>query len=105
MLVSLYKAKLHLRVTHDNEDAIISLYLSAAEDAAQQFLGRRVYAGAVPVADLTGITLNASVEAAVLLICGTLYANRENEVVGMSVAQLSMGALALLQPYRTGLGI
>jgi hypothetical protein len=105
MLVSLYKAKLHLRASGDDEDAIISLYLSAAEDAAQQFLGRKVYAGAVPVADLTGISLNASVEAAVLLMVGSLYAMRENEVIGLSVAQLPMGAHALMQPYRCGMGV
>jgi hypothetical protein len=35
MLVSLYKAKLHLRVSGDEEDALIDAYLTAAHAQVQ----------------------------------------------------------------------
>lgn len=52
-----------------------------------------------------GIVVTSTIKAAILLICGSLYANRENDVVGASVAQLPTGAFSLLQPYRVGMGI
>lgn len=52
-----------------------------------------------------GIVVTSAIKAAILLILGSLYANRENEVVGAPVAALPMGAYALLQPYRVGMGI
>jgi exosome complex RNA-binding protein Rrp42 (RNase PH superfamily) len=47
-----------------------------------------------------GMVANESVKAAVLLIVGHLYANREDVVAGVSVAQLPNGAEWLLQPYK-----
>lgn len=47
-----------------------------------------------------GIVVNDSIKAAVLLIVGHLYANREDVVVGASVASLPNGADYLLQPYK-----
>jgi hypothetical protein len=52
-----------------------------------------------------GIVVTSNIKAAVLLILGSLYANRENEVVGATVFALPLGAHALLQPYRVGMGI
>lgn len=105
MLVTLETAKAHLRVSDASEDTIVTLYLRAAEDYAVQFLGREVYASAVPLADLTGIVLNASIEAAILLTCGSLYAQREDAVIGFTVAAMPTGSKALLQPYRYGMGL
>ena len=111
MLVTLATAKQHLRLDGSDEDAMVALYLSAAEDQAAQFLGRNVYPDAPSAAiallggDLTALPLNASVEAAILLITGSLYAMREDAVIGASVQSLPMGAHALLFPYRVGLGI
>lgn len=112
MLVSLETARQHLRVLDAAEDALISLYLAAAEDQAVQFLGRNVYpdaltlAAAVLAGDLTAMQLNASVEAAVLLICGHLYMNREAVILqGGNAISLPMGVHSLLQPYRVGLGV
>jgi len=157
MLLTLTTAKAHLRVTHDSEDALIGLYLLAAEQSAVSHLDRKVYADsaalaaavaaapaafasaalayitafdaamlltgkelteALRVADLAfrrteievrqihdGILMNEAIAAAVLLTLGTLFAAREDVVVGLSVAQLPNGASMLLQPYRAGLGL
>lgn len=51
-----------------------------------------------------GVIVNDSIIAAVLLITGSLYMSRENEVVGASVADVSINAVSLLQPFRKSMG-
>lgn len=106
MLLDLATVKLHLRVDDSAEDALIGLYATAAEEFAMQFLGRTVYATELAQGlDTAGIVINPAIQAALLLIVGHLYANREDTVVGLSVTQLPNGAEYLLQPYRAGLGV
>lgn len=45
-------------------------------------------------------TVPEDIEAAMLLILGHLYANRESVVVAVSATELPMGAKFLLDPYR-----
>lgn len=59
--------------------------------------------GAERIAD--GMTVTPAITAACLLICGHLFANREDVVVGATVAQLPTGSEALLQPYRANMGV
>ena len=47
-----------------------------------------------------GIVVNDQIKAAVLLTVGSLYAQREDVVVGASVAALPNGADYLLQPFK-----
>lgn len=151
--VQLAEAKLHLRVDGADEDALIGVYITAAEQMAIALLDRGVYAdgtalgaaraaapaeldtaiaacksaiaAAEALADETakaasiqtagndllraqvahrqamdGMVVNEAIKAAVLLIVGSLYAQREDVVVGVSVAQLPNGAEWLLAPYR-----
>jgi len=151
--VTLAEAKLHLRVDGTDDDALIGLYINAAEQAAVKALDRGVYAdgtalgvakaaapgeldtaiaayesaiaAAEALADETaiaaaiqtagngllrakvayrqamdGMVVNEAIKAAVLLIVGHLYANREDAVVGVSVAQMPNGAEWLLAPYK-----
>ena len=151
--VTLAEAKLHLRVDGADEDALIGLYINAAEQSAVSLLDRGVYvdgtalgvakaaapgeldtaiaayesaiAAAEALADETakaasiqtagngllrakvahrqamdGMVVNEAIKAAVLLIVGSLYAQREDVVVGVPVAQLPNGAEWLLAPYR-----
>ena len=152
--VTLPEAKLHLRgIDGTDEDALIGVYITAAEQMAIALLDRGVYAdgtalgvakaaapgeldtaiaacesaiaAAEALADETaiaaaiqtagngllrakvahrhamdGMVVNEAIKAAVLLIVGHLYANREDVVVGVSVAQLPNGAEWLLQPYK-----
>lgn len=53
---------------------------------------------------MQGIVINPSIEAAVLLILGSLYENREDET-STAVNELPKGALWLLDPYRLDLGV
>lgn len=58
-------------------------------------------------ATYAGVVVNQAIRAAVLLIVGHLYRNREDVVTGSgaAAAKLPMGAEALLWPWRVGLGI
>lgn len=155
MLVTDAQVRTHLRIDADED---VSVYVSAAERAVQQFMNRSVYAdqaslddarAQAPVALSTamlaydtavaaanaiengterdmalfaaksdyemalsasrqahlGMVVNDDIRASILLITGHLYANRENVVVGASVAELPMGSLYLLQPYRCQMGV
>ena len=152
--VTLADAKIHLRATDGtDEDALIGLYINAAEQAAVKAMDRGVYAdgtalqtamtaapaaltaatvakeaavaaaeamtdstekvAALQVAETAymralvayrqafdGIVVNDQIKAAVLLTVGSLYAQREDVVVGASVAALPNGADYLLQPFK-----
>lgn len=111
LLVDLATAKLHLRVDDATEDTIITLYLGAAQASAVEYLNRNVYAtqgeldaaAEAPPAD--PMVVNDAVKAAILLLVGHLYANREEAAVGLSVASLPVNSRVLLQPYRVGMGV
>ena len=152
-LVTVAEAKMHLRVDGTDEDTMIGVYISAAEQTAISIVDRAIYAdstafnaavaaapaalttatatytaamtAAQSIADATeqaaaiktadtaymraqiayrrvfdGIVVNEAIKAAVLLIVGHLYANREDVATGVSVASLPNGADYLLQPYK-----
>lgn len=62
-------------------------------------------AGYLPEADSTGLPfVPASIRAAILLIIGHLYANRE-ETTAAAVEHLPMGVKSLLRPYRIRTGM
>lgn len=153
IFVTTSEAKLHLRVDSADEDALIGVYITAAEQMAIALLDRGVYAddtalgvakaaapgeldtaiaayesaiaAAEALADETakaasiqtagngllrakvahrhamdGMVVNEAIKAAVLLIVGSLYTQREDIVAGVSVAKLPNGAEWLLAPYK-----
>ncbi len=112
-LITIEQARAHCRVDAD-DDALLQLYGSASEGAAQDFLNRRVYPDessmAAAILDGTSgidpILVNDSIRAAILLMLGHLYRTRE-DVQGSDGAtiQVPMGAHSLLWPYRIGLGV
>ncbi|MCF5922164.1 head-tail connector protein [Xanthomonas perforans] len=110
-LVTIEQARQHSRAD-SSDDSLLTVYVDAAEQAAQDFLNRRVYpdtdALAEAVLDGTAggdpIVTNASITAAVLLIAGHLFRNRE-AVTDETANQLPLGAHALLWPHRVGLGV
>lgn len=111
MLVSLDRAREHLRVDAGTEGDLITLYLQAAEQSAVDYLNRQVFLNQVDLdaavaADTAGdfpMVVNAAIQAAILLVLGHLYANRE-EVAGGGLAQIPYGARSLLWPHRINPG-
>jgi len=95
-----------------HHDAQLELYVGAAVQSAEDFLNRKVYAtaGELATAVLDGaageepIVVNDAIRAAVLLITGHLFRNRE-DVTGEATYQLPSGAHSLLWPHRRGLGV
>ena len=91
----------------------VQLLLDAAENSASQFIQRQFYADAdnlaAAVLDCSAgdepMVIEKSIVAACLLILGSLYANREDVIVGVSTTDLTLGSRALLSPYRVHLGV
>lgn len=89
MTVSLDTAKLHLRVDDAGENTLIQAYLAAAE-------GHLAGSGV----DMTADPLPAAVTAAVLLITGHLYENREASTYDKPIMAIAFGVDRLVAPYR-----
>lgn len=106
-LVDLTVARQHCKAD-SGDDTVLQLYLGAAEQHALAFLNRAVHetqskldeAIASGSAGPAPIVANDAIRSAILLLCGHLYANREDVVTGVSVQQVPLGANELLLPYR-----
>lgn len=85
-MINLADAKLHLRVDHTEEDAAIQQMIEVAEVSVTDYLNLSALPEAPPVA------------AAMLMLVGALYENRES----VTDRPLSESVLftRLLQPYR-----
>jgi uncharacterized phage protein (predicted DNA packaging) len=69
-MLTLAETKLHLRVDHDDEDALIQALMDTATAACANYLE-------VPAADL--VDAPAPVKSAALLLVGSLYEQRESQ--------------------------
>lgn len=88
-LFDLDEAKQHLRVDHDDDDALINSYADAAVLSCLDFCDRKlVPQGAEP-----------AFKAAALLTLGGIYNSRESIITGTIVA-LNPAVENLLRPYR-----
>jgi hypothetical protein len=108
-LLDLDLVKQHLRVDDSDSDALIAAYQAAAEAIVVEYVDRDVYAAG----DSPGPTDDYSMQieppmvAAILLLIGDLYAQRETEDADAArkptLAQnavLPRAVRALLAPYR-----
>ena len=103
----------HCRADPEMDATMVELYLGAAVDAAQDYLGRKVFADqaeldAAVAAGSAGewpMVASYSIKAAILLICGHLFANREDVVTGMQSYSMPMGSRDLLRPHRRSFGL
>lgn len=102
-VLTLTEIKQHLRLDEEEaaEDALLESLGEAAEDYAAQYLGRPI-----PWTDDEGAPapVPASVRAALLILIGDLYENREQHVIG-SIVQEIPTVQRLLHFYRVGMGI
>lgn len=86
---TLEQAKLHLRIDHDHEDALILYMIDAATQSVADYLD-------MDVEDMQ--LLATPVEAAILLRVGDLYENREAQQPGPLIDNRTF--IRLLAPYR-----
>jgi hypothetical protein len=112
-LVSFELAVGHLRTDVGAEDELIQLYLDGAQQAAIDYLNRKVFATqeeleAAEAAGTAGelpMVANSAVKAAILKTLGDLYANREDSVIGATAVELPLSARRLLRPHRIVPGV
>lgn len=99
--IDLAAAKLHLRVTESDEDTLIAAWIAAAYSNVEGRIFRKVYdtGATIPEEDTSGIHVNEAINAAVLLIVGHLYANREDVITGATSMAMPMGSEFLITPY------
>lgn len=99
--IGLADAKLHLRVDGSDEETLIAAWIAAAYSNVEGRIFRKVYdtGDTIPEEDTTGIHVNEAINAAVLLIVGHLYANREDVITGATSTAIPMGSEFLITPY------
>ena len=89
-MLTLPETKLHLRVDHSEEDALIEALMTTATAACADFLN-------MDAADLV-VAVPAPIKSAALLLVGALYEQRES--VGERPYNKNPAFEALLNPYR-----
>ncbi len=89
-MLTLAETKLHLRVDHDDEDALIAALMATATAACADYLN-------MEAADLV-VAVPAPVKSAALLLVGALYEQRESQ--GDRQFYKNPAFEALLNPYR-----
>jgi len=89
-MLTLAETKLHLRVDHNDEDALIGALMATATAACADFLN-------MEAADLV-VAVPAPIKSAALLLVGTLYEQRESQ--GDRPYNRNPTFEALLNPYR-----
>ncbi len=99
MIVTLEEARLHLRVTGNDEDALIEEYIGAAEEFITATINESIpgIAAAPPA-------VPKPLKAAALLFIGELYQHREIQVTGAIISE-NPTFNRLVQPYRKNMGI
>ena len=89
-MLTLPETKLHLRVDHNDEDALIEALMATATAACADLLN-------MPAADLV-VAVPAPIKSAALLLVGALYENRES--MGERPYNKNPAFEMLLAPYR-----
>lgn len=88
MTLTLERIKEHLRVAQDEEDSLITSYWDAAQGYIEKYLG-----------DDLPDPMPEAIAAAVLLLIGDLYENRERQ--GPEMLYKNHTYQLLLAPFRT----
>jgi hypothetical protein len=89
-MLTLNDAKAQVRVTFDDDDALIAAKLAAASEWVA------IYTGA-EITDATPKPVNE----AILQLTAHLYEHREAVLIGVTAQSLPGGFLELLEPYKS----
>lgn len=107
-MLTLDTIKLHVRLELDfaADDSLLNTYAGAAKVLVENQTGRALYETEqdIPLDDEgepieKGLVINDAIHAAMLLLIGHWYANRESVVVGLTASELPMAVKALISPY------
>ena len=101
-MIDLSIVKVHLRVDHDDEDALIEGYRDAALSAFETWTNRTLVDPAEALPDPVGnaLRMSKSIQQGALLLIGHWYSSRETVVIGTITAELPMATNALWKPHR-----
>lgn len=99
--LTMKQIKLQLRVDEDftDEDEILELYGTAAENAAIKTLNRNLYPDTVPETDCDGMVIVSDITLAMLMTVSHWYKNRA-PVTPFEQSEIPMTYRFLLNPYR-----
>lgn len=97
--------KQHCRIDPEfaDDDTLLTTYCGAAARYVETWTRRTLYETKDSpgyAEDEDAILYGDDVKAAMLLLIGHWYANRESVVVGQTVAEMPFAVESLLQPYR-----
>lgn len=100
MLITLDLIKQHCRIDSDDEDELLELYESAAQQHIEKQLDRKLFADEVPEDVANGLVVNSAIKQAMLMTIAHWYEHRESVVVGVVSKEIEEGTWRLIQPYR-----
>lgn len=100
MLLTLDLIKQHCRIDSDDEDELLGLYESAAQQHIENQLDRKLFASEVPDDVANGLVINSAIKQAMLMTIAHWYEHRESVVIGVVSKEIEEGTWRLIQPYR-----
>jgi uncharacterized phage protein (predicted DNA packaging) len=92
MLVTLEEMKAHLNITTDDDDALITDKIKAAQNHIEAL---------IPSNSLDNHSDDEDIKEAVRQLAAHFYENREGVLVGVNAQELPMGVYQLIAPHRT----
>ena len=105
-LIDLPLVKRHLRVSFNDDDSEIALYLAAAESMVVETLDRAVLPTGTVLPgvddedyDETAMVVTPAISAAILLVTGHLYEHRE-AASDLKIEELPISVRHLIAPWR-----
>lgn len=99
--LTMEQIKLQLRLDEDftDEDEILELYGTAAENATIKTLNRNLYTDTVPETDRSGMVITSDITLAMLMTVSHWYKNR-TPVTPFEQSDIPLTYRFLLNPYR-----
>ena len=101
-MIDLPIVKAHLRVDHDDEDALIEGYRDAALSAFETWTNRILVdpEGTLPDPVGNALLMTKAIKQGALMLIGHWYSDKESVVIGGVAVELPMATSALWKPHR-----